>query len=102
MNPSGWRAERAVARIEPVVEPLLADHATSYWGRPVRRHLLAAEPDGLDRRVVWTIDDETVVELRVVERGPATLVVHDLSLFAPLRRALRTRHVRVLRADAEG
>ena len=73
VNPSGWRFERVLARIEPTVETLLADHATSYWGRPVRRHELAAEPDSLDHRVVWTIDDETVIELRVAERGPATL-----------------------------
>ena len=102
MTPAGWRFERALARIEPTVETLLADHATSYWGRPLRRQELAAEPDGLDRRVVWTIDTETVLELRVAERGPATLVVHDVSLLSPLRRALRTRHVRLLHADATG
>ena len=100
MTPAGWRFERALARIEPTVETLLADHATSYWGRPVRRHQHTAGPDSPDGRVVWTIDDETVLELRVAERGPATLVVHDVSLFSPLRRALRTRHVRLLLADA--
>jgi hypothetical protein len=102
VSPSGWRLERALARIEPTVETLLAEHATSYWGRPVRRHQVVAEPDSADRRVVWTIDNETVLEVRVAESGPAMLVVHDVSLFSPLRRALRTRHVRLLRADAEG
>jgi len=100
VNPSEWHVERARARIEPTVETVLADHATAYWGRPVRRHELAAGPDSLDRRVVWTIDNETVLELHVAERGPATLRVHDVSLFSPLRRALRTRHVRLLLADA--
>jgi hypothetical protein len=45
--------------------------------------------------VRWTIDNELVLELRVAERGPAELVVHDFSLIDALRSHLRTRHVRI-------
>ena len=93
-----WRFRRAVARIEPMVEPLVAHHATSYWQRPARRHEDPPGPGRPDPSLRWSIDDETVLELRVPERGPSTLVVHDFGLFDPLRKALRTRHVRVRHA----
>jgi hypothetical protein len=49
---------------------------------------------------VWTIDREPVLEFRYAPRGPSSLVVHDFSLFDPLRRAVRTRHVRLRFATA--
>lgn len=85
-----WRFDRALARIEPTVEAVVAAHAVTYWGRAVRRL-----PLGGDGRLVWVIDGEPVLELRVLERGPSTLVVYDFSLWSPLRKAVRTRHVHI-------
>jgi hypothetical protein len=94
-NPALWRYQRTLARIDPTVEAIVADHATSYWGLPVRRREMAPEVAGVGGRVVWSIGDARVLELHVADRGPATLVVHDLGLYETLRKALRTRHVRL-------
>jgi hypothetical protein len=88
-----WRFRRAIARVEPAVTPVLVEHATGYWGRPLVRREIA-------NRVVWTIEGVVVLELRWAERGPSTLVVHDFSLLDPLRKAIRTRHVSIRLATA--
>ena len=95
-----WQFDRALARIEPIVEPILVEHATGYWMRPLRRVVLGPRAGEPAPRAVWTIDDEPVLELRTAERGPSTLIVHDFSVFTPVRRAIRTRHVRVRLATA--
>jgi hypothetical protein len=77
-----------LARIDRQVDAIVAEHASSYWRRGAARH--EDWPS-----VGWTIDNEVVLELRVAERGPAELVVHDFSLVDPIRRALRTRHVNI-------
>lgn len=84
-----WRFERAVERIEPATTAILAEHATSYWQRGLSRREIG------DSAIVWAIDGEPVLEFRFEPRGPSTLVVHDFSLFDPLRKAIRTRHVRL-------
>ncbi len=94
IDPVAWRFRRALARIEPTVEALVAEHAASYWQRGARRRELQPGA-GEDRRVQWSIDDEMVLELQVPPRGPATLVVHDFSLHDPLKRALCTRRLRI-------
>jgi hypothetical protein len=94
-----WEFDRAVARIESVVDPIVADHATSFWRLPYRRREMAMPSLGTQGRgLVWTIDHETVLEWRFDGRGPSTLVVHDFGLFEPLKKVLRTRHVRVRHA----
>ena len=45
--------------------------------------------------VTWSIDGDVMAELLVGETGPSRLVVHEMALLAPLRKALRTRHVRI-------
>ena len=75
------------------MEGLLAEHGTSYWLRPVRRREFALTGGG--HGVVWTIEREKVLEFQFLQRGPASLVVHDFSLYEPLRRLLRTRHVHI-------
>jgi hypothetical protein len=82
-----------LSRIEHVLEGVLAEHGTSYWKRPVRRREFALAGGG--HGIVWTIEREKVLEFRFAQRGPASLVVHDFSLFEPLRRLLRTRHVQI-------
>jgi hypothetical protein len=94
-----WRCQRALARIEPQVEAIVAEHATCFWQRGARRYEAWPGPDQDDGRVRWTIDNELVLELRVAPHGPALLIVHDFSLIEPLRKALRTRHVQIRHAD---
>jgi hypothetical protein len=99
VDPFVWRCQRTLARIGPEVEAIVAEHATCYWQRGARRREEWPRPDHPAGRVRWTIDDELVVELRIAERGAAELVVHDVSLIDPLRRALRSGHVRVSHAS---
>ena len=90
-----WPMRHFVARIEPAVDEVLADHATSYWRRPLARRVV--EPSNIKpaHRLLWTIEGEPVAELLLAVRGPVTLVVHDFSVFTPLRAAIRSRHVHV-------
>src|SRR5262245_48869609 len=82
-----WQFERHLARIARVVDDVVAEHATSYWGRPARRH------DDPPVSSTWTIEGEVVVEFRFDAGGHDQLLVHDVSLVAPLRKRLRTRHL---------
>ncbi len=38
VDPFVWRCQRALARIEPTVEAIVAEHATSYWQRGAARY----------------------------------------------------------------
>jgi hypothetical protein len=100
LDGTAWRFRQAVDRIEPAVTTILVEHATGYWQRPLARREVSSGQRGCDHRVVWTIDRQVVLEFRFEERGPSTLVVHDFSLFEPLRRAIRSRHVRIRFAAA--
>jgi hypothetical protein len=92
-----WRFARSLARIEPAVEEVLAEYATSYCGRPLRRRAVE-QPSGLWVR--WSIDGEPIVDLVDEGRGPVELVVREVALARPLRRRLRSRHVHVTYADS--
>jgi hypothetical protein len=87
-----WRFDRSLARVEPAVEALVADYATSYCLRPVRRREIRKRAAA---GVQWSIDREAVVDLIDEGRGPVLLLVHDIALLRPLRRQLRSRHVRI-------
>ena len=54
-----------------------------------------------DHAIVWSIDHVTVAQFRVVENGWGTFVVHDVSLLAPIGRAIRTVCVTVRLATGE-
>lgn len=84
-----------VARIEPAIDAVLAEHATSYWGGPLARHVVEPSSRCPTLRLLWTIESEPVAELLVAERRPVTLVVHDFSVFTPLRASIRSRHIHV-------
>jgi hypothetical protein len=85
-----WRFTMAVRRAHPV-DGILADYATNVCGLPVRRR----ETHGAHPGVTWSIDGDPMVELVVEDDGPDRLVVHEVSLLRPVRRALRTRHIRI-------
>ena len=91
---TGWRFARAVDRIDPAITAVLVEHATGYWQRPLTRHVVLGQR-GDDRRVVWSIDGVLMLEFRFAEHGPSDLVVHEFSLFGPLRKTIRTGHVRL-------
>ena len=90
-----WRFERAVARVAAVDE-IVAEYATSYCGRPFRRRDTPPLASAVDLPgVTWTIEGDVVVELLYAEHGPSRLLVHDIGLLRPVRRAIRSRHVTV-------
>lgn len=94
MEPDGhrlsWRVERLRGAIEPAIEAIVAEQATTYWNRPARRSVSEAG-DGIV--VQWSIDGTVVVALEVGPRGPARVTVHDIGALQPLRRSLRSRRV---------
>ena len=84
------------------MEPILADYATSYCLRPVRRREVPPSPVDANPGVTWSIDGTTIVEFRYDERGPDRLVVHDVALVVPLKRRLRSRRVKVAHVSSVG
>ena len=93
----GWRFERAVARVEATIDQVVAEHATSYVGRPVQRHTVS--PPRPLPGITWSIDGELAVEFVHRASGPDRVVVHDLSLLDTLKKRLRSRHVEVSYAE---
>ena len=92
-----WRYDRAVARVEDVVEAVLADFATSYVGRPVRRR--DVRPPRPLPGIVWTIDEGLIVEFVYRKGARDQLLVHDVGVLDALKKRLRTRHVEVAYAE---
>jgi hypothetical protein len=87
-----------VARVRKV-DDVVADYATAYWGRPYRRREIRPFESAIELAgVIWSIEGETLVELHTLtEDGVGRLLVHDIGLLAPLKRMLRTRHLRIER-----
>ena len=92
-----WEFRRAVDRVA-VVDEVMADYATNWWRRPFRRlDTLPFESSIRVPGVRWSIEGELVAEFVAGDCGHGTLVVHDIALLAPLRRAIRSRRVRIER-----
>jgi hypothetical protein len=90
-----WRYRRAVARAA-AVEEIVAGYATSICGRPVRRREVRPLTSAVELPgVVWSIDGDVMVELLVVDGARPRVVVHEIALMKPVKRALRTRHLDV-------
>jgi hypothetical protein len=89
-----WLFQRAVARVEPGVEEIVADFATSYVGRAVRRD--DYRPPRPLPGIAWSVDGDLVVEFVHRESAPDQLLVHDVALLRVLKRRFRTRHVHVV------
>ena len=67
---------------------MLADYATTYCLRPVRRVDAAGT-------VRWLIDDDPMVEVIHGEAGREQVLVHEIGLLAELKKQLRSRRVSV-------
>ena len=78
-------------RVQPL-EALLADYATNVCGLPLRRQ---ENVDDDQPSVTWSIDGEPMAQLLVTPEGPDRLVIHELSLLGPARKAVRTRHIQI-------
>jgi hypothetical protein len=90
-----WRFERAVARVA-VVDEILADYATAYCGRPLRRRDVGPMASAVELPSVrWSIDGNLMVEFLPSDRGPARLVVHEIALLSVFRKRLRSRHLTI-------
>ena len=89
-KPRTWRIARMRDALEPRIEAVLAEQATTYWNRPLRR----AEVQGGEPMIVrWSIDGDLVAVLEIGGAGPAQLRVHDVGALEPLRRSLRGQRV---------
>ena len=89
---ASWRFTRAVARVR-AVDAILADYATSYCGRPVRRREVAPMQSAVELPgVTWSISGEVMVEFLPGESGPGRLIVSEIALLRPLKKQLRSRH----------
>ena len=90
-----WRYERAVARVE-VVDDILAEYATWYCGRPIRRREVLPMASAVELPgVTWSIEGEVMVEFLYDDSGPSRVVVHELALLDVVKKRLRSRHVSV-------
>ena len=90
-----WLFERAVDRVR-VVDSIVAEYASAICGRPARRR--DHPPDGSDGQVVgvtWSIDGDVLVTFSPSPRGRSVVTVHEIGLLEPVRKELRSRHLRV-------
>ena len=79
-----------------MIDSIVAEYATVICGRPARRR--DHPPDGSDISdavVTWSIDGDVLVTFRPSSRGRGVVSVHEIGLLQPLRKQLRSRHLRV-------
>jgi hypothetical protein len=95
-----WRFARSVARVH-AVDAIVAEYATSYCGLPARRREIAPMQSAVQLPgVTWSIDKEVVVEFLYYGDGPGRLIVYEIALVKPLKRGVRSRHVRLEHAGS--
>jgi hypothetical protein len=88
-----WRFSRAVERVG-AVDRIVADYATTYCGRPMRRYDVAPLESAVRfRGVTWTIEGDVVIEFIPEDAGPGRLNVYEFALLRPVKQALRSRHI---------
>jgi hypothetical protein len=90
-----WRFRRAVQRVA-VVDDVLADYATNWCRRPLRRREVLPLTSAVELPgVTWSIDGDVMVEFFPDDRGPGRLIVREIALTRLLRKRLRSRHVTI-------
>jgi len=82
----------AGAAVESALDRLLAEYATTYCSRPVRR----VQVDGASR---WLVDEDLMVELVHGASRREEVRVHEIGLLSTLRKELRSRRVSVTYVD---
>ncbi len=79
-----------------VVDAILADFATSYCGRPVRRRVVKPMESAVEvPGITWSIEGEVMVEFVPGETGPGRLIVHEIAILKLVKKQLRSRHVTI-------
>jgi hypothetical protein len=92
---ASWRFARTTARVR-AVDDVLADYATSFCGRPVRRVEVAPMQSAVQLPgITWSIDGDVMVEFLYEDTGPSRLVISEIALLRPLKKQLRSRHVTI-------
>jgi len=92
---AAWRFSRAVERVR-VVDAILADYATSYCGRPVRRREVKPMESAVELPgITWSIEGDVMVEFLPGDRGPGRLIVHEIAILSLVKKQLRSRHLTI-------
>jgi len=92
---AAWRFARATARVR-AVDAVLAEYATSFCGRPVRRVEAAPLQSAVQvPGISWSIDGDVMVEFLYEDTGPSRLIIREIALRKPLRKQLRSKHVTI-------
>ena len=92
---AAWRFSRAVARVA-VVDAILAEYATSYCGRPLRRREIGPSESAVEvPGVTWSIEGDVMVEYLHNDDGPGRVIVHEFALLAVVKKQLRSGHVTI-------
>jgi hypothetical protein len=92
---AAWRFSRAVERVR-VVDAILADYATSYCGRPVRRREVKPMESAVELPgITWSIEGDVMVEFLPGDGGPGRLIVHEIAILSLVKKQLRSRHVTI-------
>jgi hypothetical protein len=86
IGPSSWRITQLLKAVEPIVESVVAEQATTYWNRAAHR---AVDRLPGHTTVAWRIEGVEVVALTAGRTGPARVAAQDIGLLQPLRHRLR-------------
>jgi hypothetical protein len=79
-----------------VVDAILADYATCYCGRPVRRREVKPMESAVELPgITWSIEGDVMVEFLPRDSGPGRLIVHEIAILSLVKKQLRSRHVTI-------
>jgi hypothetical protein len=84
-----------VRNVEAAMDEILAEYATTFCLRPVRRHEVRSDDDSDRGSVMWSIEQQTMVELVHTQTGPDLIRVHEIGLVRQLKNQLRSGRVKV-------
>jgi len=90
-----WRYRRAASRVS-VIDGIVAEFATGICGRPVRRREVLPLQSSVEvPGIKWSIDGHLAVQFIHEPSDPDRLVVYEIALLRSVKKAIRSRHVRI-------